>query len=274
MKQSMKTSREADLSFSKNPQLNIMEAVVRKASLPFRKAFSDIEQKVVTKEGAENLALDINSKLLTFFKKEIISKLPDVKIALYGEDEVPASGSVWVIHGCGSVVNLAHGYEDVCVYFALLENGVAQSALVFYPLENKIYTAEKSKGSFGLLGRLRVSGRENVENALISIFSPVNRTENDETFFSIFKAARENRCHSRISGNIVHDAITLGQGKIDALIAMNIHPMDAVVANLIIREAGGYTCELNGSTLELGSTSILAANHKLQGKFLKMVANA
>lgn len=271
MKQNMKRSRDREMSFSDNPQLNIMEGLMRKAAGPFRQAFSDIEQKLVTKEGAAALAEEINDKVLTFLNSELSKTNP---VVIYGETDIPTEGKVWVAHACGSLVNLAHGREDVCIYMALLENGKAECALVFYPLSNDIFAVEKGKGAYQVAGRLRVSGKEMMENSLVSIFSPITNTKDEDAFFNVLRAFRANKCHTRISGNPIHDALTLGAGKLDAIIAMNLNPMDVIVAELFIKESGGFICETNGSAIELGSTTMVAANSKLQGKALKVLANA
>tara|TARA_R110000868_G_scaffold189695_2_gene433177 strand:+ start:226892 stop:227719 length:828 start_codon:yes stop_codon:yes gene_type:complete len=273
MKQSMKRMRDNDMSFSENPQLNIMEVLVRKAMNPFRFSFNDIEQKLVTKEGGSELAVEVNDKLLQFFRKEITEKYAkEAAVVMYGDAEIPATGTAWLAHSCGSLVNLSHGNEDVCIYIAYIVDGKPESAVVFYPVSNEIYAIEKGKGAHGRTRRLRVSGKEILENSLVSVFSPITQTQDENVFLNTLKAMRANKCHTRISGNVVHDAISLSSAKLDAMIGMNLNPMDVLVAEFIIRESGGYTCETDASIVEVGSTSIVASNGKLQPKVLKALA--
>ncbi|MFT7433003.1 MAG: myo-inositol-1(or 4)-monophosphatase [Alphaproteobacteria bacterium] len=274
MKQSMKRMRDGDMNFSENPQLNIMEVLVRKAMNPFRFAFGDLEQTLVTKEGGAEQATEVNDKLLKFFRKEISEKYAqEAAVVMYGDDtDIPATGAVWVAHSCGSLVNLSHGNEDVCIYIAYVVDGKAESAVVLYPITNEIYAIEKGKGARSRTRRLRVTGRDMLENSLVSVFSPITSTEDDTKFLDAIRAVRAHKCHTRISGNVIHDALSLSAAKLDAMVAMNLNPMDVLVAEFIIRESGGYTCEIDNSTVEIGSTSIIAANHKLQGKLLKVLA--
>lgn len=274
MKQSMKRMRDGDMNFSENPQLNIMEVLVRKAMNPFRFAFGDIEQTLVTKEGGLDQAVEMHEKLLKFFRKEITEKYAkEAAVVMYGDEtDIPAKGAAWVAHSCGSLVNLSHGNEDVCIYIAYIVDGKAESAVVLYPVSNEIYAIEKGKGAHSRTRRLRVTGRDMLENSLVSIFSPVTNTEDDSKFLEAMSTVRAHKCHTRISGNPIHDAISLSSGKLDSMIAMNLNPMDVLVAEFIIRESGGYTCEIDNSTVEIGSTNIVAANHKLQGKLLKVLA--
>lgn len=270
----MKPGRERTMAFSENPQLNIMERMARRSAKPFNLAFGDIERKLVTKEGAATLATETLAKMETFYTQDITDKAPDDALAFNTGDSLPTQGGAWLVNTCGSFVNLSHGNEAVNVSFLYMVDGEAQCALVYYPLSDEIFAIEKGKGAFSQEGRLRVSGKDMVENSLVSMFSPVSKTEDEDAYFKLLQLARSKKCHVRTSGNLIHDTITHCKGKLDSLIAMNQSPVDVFISHFIVSESGGYACELGNKAIELGSTEILAANGKLQGKWLKLLAQS
>ncbi|MAI07683.1 MAG: hypothetical protein CMF61_01865 [Magnetococcales bacterium] len=272
MKQNMKQSRERTMAFSDNAQLNIMERMARRSAKPFKLAFVDIERKLVTKDGAANLTSETLSKMERFYTQDITEKAPDDALVFTTGSSLPTEGSAWLVNTCGSAINLAHGHEPVNVSFAYMVDGVIQCALVYYPLTDEIFAIEHGKGAYSHEGRLRVSGKDLVENSLVSIFSPVTNTQDEDTYFNLVKLARKNNCHVRTSGNLIHDAITHCKGKLDSIISINQKPVDVFISQFIIRESGGSACELGSKAIELGSTEILAANSKLQGKWLRLLA--
>ena len=273
MKQNMKQSRERTMAFSDNAQLNIMERMARRSAKPFKLAFGDIERKLVTKEGAGTLARDIEAKMQRFYSQDITEKAPGDALCFSTSDNLPTQGNAWLVSTCGSFVNLCHGASEVNVTFTYMVDGEAQCALVYYPLTDEIFAVEKGKGAYSHEGRLRVSGRDMVEDSLVSIFSPISKTEDEDAYFNLLKTARSKNCHTRTSGNLIHDVINHSKGKLDAVIAINQNPVDVFISQFIVREAGGSACELNSKAIELGSNQILAANSKLQGKWLKLLAN-
>lgn len=272
MKQNMKQTRESTTAFSENGHLNIMERMARRSAKPFNLAFGDIERKLVTKEGAQELSDSIKEKMELFYTQDITEKAPDEALVFSTSTDLPSTGGAWLVNTSGSFVNLSHGAEPVNVSFLHMIDGEAQCALVYYPLSDEIFAIEKGKGAFSQERRLRVSGKDMIEGNLISIFSPVSNTKDDTAYFDLLKTARKHNCHVRTSGNLIHDTLQHCQGKLDAIISINQNPVDLFFSQFIIRESGGYACELNSKAIELGSTQILAANSKLQGKWLKALA--
>jgi myo-inositol-1(or 4)-monophosphatase len=273
MKQNMKLTRESATAFSENGHLNIMERMARRSAKPFNLAFGDIERKLVTKEGAKELATETISRMERFYHQDITEKAPDEALVFSSDDTLPSTGSAWLVNTCGSAINLMHGAEPVNLSFLHLVDGEAQCALVYYPLTDEIFAIEKGKGAFSQERRLRVSGIDTIDNGLISIFSPVSQTKDEDAYINLLKTARQKSCHVRTSGNLIHDTLQLCQGKLDAIVSINQNPVDLFISQFIIRESGGYVCELNSKPIELGSTQILGANSKLQGKWLKLLAN-
>lgn len=260
---------EAKQSKIQNRHLTLFEGVIKLLSTPCRRSYDEISMMLVKKDGADAFAEEAISKMSQFIKSELAKT--DIPILFQGEGEIPATGECYIVNVCGSRVNMIHANPNTALIFAHVRDGQATCSAIYNPITDILYASEKSKGSVSTKTRLRVSGREYIEGTVVGVFSPVTRTENEEQFINIYKALRNNSVHTRMSGSTIADILDVCAGKLDAYIGLNLSAHDVVIAELFVREAGGYTCEVNGSKIELGSTSIIACNHKYQGRLLRIL---
>lgn len=263
------------LTAKRTPQIGLMHSILKKVRGPVSLAITDIQMNRVRKEGTFEEAKEIDTKVTKVLLNELKYSSEDeeknVPIA-FNINEVPDEGECYVVNATGSVINLSMG-KDISITLAYVKDAEVQSALIFFPLAEEIYIAEKGIGVDGPDFKLRVAGKENVSGLTVGLFSPVSNTADEEGFVETFAKLRQNGCHIRMSGNTISDVLDLASGKLDAYVGENLSEIDVMIAELIIREAGGFTCGTDGEKVEAGSTSLVAANHKLQGKVLKLLAS-
>ena len=269
---STRRTENAILTAKRSPQIAIMHKIIKYVQGPFRRAVLDIQMNRVRKESTNEEAKTVQTKVTEIFINELKQVLQEREMdmpILSSAENIPAEDGCFLVNAGGSLVNLGAGRDDVCLALAYAEDGVVQSAVIYFPVTDKLYIAEKGQGVEGPDLKLRVAGSDSLENMVVSFFSPVSSTENEDEVLEMFTKLRKMGAHIRISGNTLADALDFAAGQTNAYIGYNLSALDVMIAELIIRESGGYTCEVDGSKVELGSKSIIAAGAKLQGKLLK-----
>lgn len=270
----MSTRRtESDiLTAKRSPQIGLMHSILKKVRGPLAHAITDIQMNRVRKDGTLAEATEVHTKVAKIFQSEL--NRVDEKTTPVATDisNVPDTGECYIINPTGSIINLSAG-KDASITLAYAKDAKVESAVIFFPLSERLFIVEKGAGVDGPDMKLRTAGKEDIDNLIVGLFSPVSKTEDDADFIEIFTKLRKKGSHIRMSGNVISDALDVAAGSLDAYIGENLSETDVMIAELIIRESGGFTCDTSGNKVEAGSTSLVAANHKLQGKVLKLLAS-
>lgn len=259
---------------SSNPKFKMIEGICAKFGASFRRHFAELEKIQVRKEGTNYEATEFSNELAKFIVTELSHTSKGVPVLVQGQGEIPSGeeDQCWLVHVGGSFVNLEHGREDIHIIFTHVAKGRATCSSVYFPLEEKFYTAGYGNGAMAPNMRMRASGREELLGTVITVFSPVSRDTDSERFLKTVKNTRTLGMHLRISGSPVWDAIQCALGKSDAFIGMNLSAHEVVTARLFLEEAGTKATDLDGAELTAESTTLVAANAKYHSKLLGVVA--
>ena len=250
----------------KNPQLKVMEGVCGRMAQSFRRHYHDLELAQVKKEGVAEYAAEFIAELKKFFEVQLQKKYAGLPVLFQGEGEIPTDSDCWLVHIGGSVVNLAHGREDVHIVMAYVSEGRARSACVFFPMEDRSYTAAYGEGSHTPNIRMRVSGREDMPDSMIGLFSPVSKDADSKAYLNALTNIRSNKMHMRTSGSPVWDMVQVAAGKCDSFIGMNLSAHEVLIGRLFVEESGGRATDIAGNKVSSTSTTIIVGNEKLQPK--------
>ena len=270
---STRRTEEDILTAKRSPQVGVMHQIIKKVKAPLQKAILDIQLNRVRKNGTLDEAREVQAKVSEILINELSSTVEDgINVYTQGSD-IPAEGNCYIINAVGSTINLSMGSSDICLSLGYVKDGEMECAVFYFPVTEKLYITERGQGIDGPDMKLRIAGKESTENMVVSFFSPISRTENEDEVQELYTKLRKLGCHIRMGGNTIADVITCATGGYDVFIGENLAELDVFFAEMIIREAGGFTCETKGKKVELGSTSFMASNHKLQGKLLKALSS-
>jgi len=178
----------------------------------------------------------------------------------------------WIIDPLDGTVNFAHGIPIFCVSIAYAVNGVVQLGVVFDPVHNECFSAEKGKGAWRNGNRLSVTNTSEVILALLATGFPyekgkvLNRNLEFFTHFSI------NSRGVRRLGSAALDLCYVAAGHFDGYWELLVSPWDVAAGSLIAHEAGAKVTSVDGSVLKLETgATILAANPDLHGLLLRVL---
>jgi myo-inositol-1(or 4)-monophosphatase len=190
----------------------------------------------------------------------------DGLLAEEGAEQDSASGRRWVIDPLDGTINFLYGLPAWCVSVALEDDQGGAVAVVYDPLREETFTAERGAGAALNGARLSVSGEERPERALIATgfsYSPELRARQAETLQQLLPRFRD----IRRAGAAALDLASLAAGRVDGYYERGLKPWDWAAGRLLVTEAGGAVAELRG---EPGG--LAAASPGLLPQLLELVA--
>ena len=182
----------------------------------------------------------------------------------------------WYVDPLDGTTNFAHGFPQFCVSMGLEqrpatlkpdEDGTLVAALIYDPLRDEIFTAERGRGAL-LNGKpLRVSGIPELAEALVATGFPSRKRHASPNihFYQEFTL----RSHGvRRAGSAALDLAYVAAGRMDAFWEFNLNPWDTAAGILLVEEAGGRVTDFAGRHYRLESREILASNGLIHAELL------
>ena len=207
-----------------SPNLNIMIKACEKASKVLIRDFGEVENLQVSKKGPRDFVTNADKKV----EKILISELSKKKFSIISEEAGKIiqenKNSFWVIDPIDGTTNFLHGIPHFCISLALISDNEIISAVIFDPIKNEIFYAEKNTGAFFNNQRIRVSKKKNLDECL---------------FGSNLEGVKNIDLNLRISGSAALDLAYVASGRLDGFYQKKLNIWDIAAGILIISEAGG-----------------------------------
>ncbi len=177
----------------------------------------------------------------------------------------------WIIDPLDGTTNFIHGYPVFSVSIALEVKNEVILGLVYDPLRDEIFSAEKGKGAF-LNGKpVRVSSVSDLMNSLVATGFPFRRKDLIDPYLSLFKNIFYKVSDIRRAGSAALDLASLASGRCDCFFEIGLSPWDIAAGGILIKEAGGIITDFGGGTDYLLTGNIVAATPALHKEILQEV---
>ncbi|MBI1362757.1 MAG: hypothetical protein GC134_02140 [Proteobacteria bacterium] len=259
-----------------SPRMNKVDAVCRKMAAAIRREFGEIERQQVKPEKFTAVVEKTALKTAQMILDELNTAYPEDTISIDGLPEVKGNGAgySWVIQPLGARGNFSHGLGDIYSIFVCQKDGETQEAALYHPLTDELVIAQRGGGAYSSAIRLRVTGRIDLPTSLLCMAPDVGAEETQKILAPTVAEALESGINCRISNAPALDLIHVAAGRCDGFGGTGMHAAEVLFGDLLIREAGGVATDLKGRELNAASTTLAAANSKLHGQMLKMMAKA
>jgi len=194
-------------------------------------------------------------------------------------EETGASGNEspeyrWIIDPLDGTTNFLHNVPQYAVSIALERNGRLELGVIFNPVNQELFTAERGGGAFLNNRRIRVAGLRNLEGALLGTGFPFRPEQDIDRYLSTFKALHGPLAGIRRAGSAALDMAYVAAGRYDGYWEFNLHPWDIAAGVLLVREAGGMVIDFAGDDDVLRTGNVIAANPKLTHAMHRAIAGA
>jgi myo-inositol-1(or 4)-monophosphatase len=188
-----------------------------------------------------------------------------------GAIEGPDKTHRFIIDPLDGTTNFLHGIPQFAVSIALEREGGIASAVVYNPVADEMFTAEKGHGAYLNDRRLRVAARRSLHESLIATGIPFRGRGGHEQFLEELPPIMESTSGVRRFGSAALDLAWVAAGRFDAFWERGLAQWDIAAGILLVREAGGVVSDLAGGARAMETGDILAANDTLHPKILKLL---
>ena len=169
----------------------------------------------------------------------------------------------WIIDPLDGTTNYAHGYPVFCVSIALEIEGDICLGVVFNPMLDEMFVAEKGGGAYLNGHNLSVSKTAILSHSLLATGFPYDIRENENNNISYFTEMARKVQAIRRAGSAALDLAYVAAGRFDGFWELKLMPWDTAAGCLLVQEAGGLITDLSGLPFHLQSPHVIASNGRL-----------
>tara|TARA_B100000242_G_C43012614_1_gene470818 strand:- start:61 stop:807 length:747 start_codon:yes stop_codon:yes gene_type:complete len=241
-----------------SPILNLMIKACEKASKVIIRDFGELENLQVSRKGPKDFVTKTDKRVEKILMDELrkskknYSFITEETGTILNKDKK----NFWIIDPIDGTTNFLHGIPHFAISIALQQEDEIQVGLIFDPIKNEIFYAERNNGSYFNNNRIRVSNKSNFEDCLFA--------SNSEGIKTIYP-----KLNLRNTGCAALDLAYVGCGRFDGYFHNEINLWDVAAGKIIIEEAGGKVNNIND--FEIDKIDIRASNPNIYEKMLKKI---
>jgi myo-inositol-1(or 4)-monophosphatase len=256
-----------------SPALNVMVAAARKAGRALIRDFGELENLQVSKKGPADFVSSADQRTERVLMEELSRARPGYGFLVEesGLIEGPDKTHRFIIDPIDGTTNFLHGIPQFAISIALEREGDLVSAVVFNPVTDEMYVAEKGHGAYLNDRRLRVAARKTLSDILVASGAPFMGKEGREEFLTELNGILSATAGMRRFGAASLDLAWVAAGRFDAFWERELKAWDIAAGILIVREAGGVVSDLKGRDNMLTGGDILATNDHLHRPLLDIL---
>ena len=244
------------ISISSN--LNLMIKAAEKASKYAIRDFGEVEKLQVSKKGPYDFVTKTDKNIEKILIEELSKSKKNYSFITEenGNIDNKDKENFWIIDPIDGTTNFLHGIPHFAICIAHMYKSSIVSGLIFDPIKDEIFFAEKDKGAFLNNNRLRVSNKNNLNNCLFS---------------SNHEGVKFSDLNLRYSGCSALDLAYVAAGRLDGFFHNNINLWDIASGILMVQEAGGIVNDIN--KFDKKNINIKAASSAINDKMIKALIN-
>ncbi|MBX7146222.1 MAG: inositol monophosphatase [Alphaproteobacteria bacterium] len=257
-----------------SPIINVIVKAVMKASKGLKRDFGEIEKLQVSKKGLADFVSVADLRADKVLREELKKMRPTFGFLTeeLGEEKGQDPNARWIIDPLDGTTNFLHGLPHFAISVALEQNKEIVAAVIYDPIKDELFRAEKGQGAFLNDKRLRVSSRRNLDESLFATGIPFKgRNNNIDIFLQEIKNIIDVSAGIRRFGAASLDLAYVAAGKFEGFWESNLSSWDMAAGILMVKEAGGQVSDFDGTSLMLETGNIIAANREIFSQMLKLI---
>ena len=268
--------------------IRVMERAARKAGNRLRRDFGEVEHLQVSRKGPADFVSKADQAAERTLWDELRAARPDWGFLMEEGGEIPGEPGKprFIIDPLDGTSNFLHGIPHFAISIAAQEPaldgkgpdgsgwGDVVAGVVYQPITDQTFWAEKNRGAWLQDARLRVSGRRQLSEALIATGIPYHGHGDFEEWSKILDAVGPQVAGIRRFGSAALDLAWVAAGRYDGFWESDLAPWDTAAGCLLVREAGGFVSDYRGRSLPICDKQVIAGNDPLHSRLHKILAEA
>ena len=255
--------------------LNVMIKAAKKASIKIRRDFNELENLQVSLKGPGDFVTSADIRTQKIIIEELIKAKPDWNFLAEEKSDQTSQQSKnrFIIDPIDGTTNFLHGNPNFAISIAAEIEGRLEAGIVYCPIYDELFFAERGKGAYLNDRRLRIAKRKRLSEALVVTGIPHLGRGNTEQFINEIKQIMPEVSGIRRSGSAALDIAWVAAGRYDAYWEKGLSLWDIAAGIVIIREAGGVITGFDGNESDLFNGNVIAGNDNIHEALLKKIKN-
>ena len=256
-----------------SPALNVMIAAARKAGRHLIRDFGELENLQISMKGPADFVTTADKRTEKILIEELSRARPGYGFlaeeggVVEGRDKTHR----FIIDPIDGTTNFMHGIPQFAISIALEREGQLVSGVVYNPVTDDLFTAEKSHGAYLNDKRLRVAARKEMGAAVIATGLPFMGKEGHARALAEMGAVMNVSAGIRRMGAASLDMAFVAAGRFDGFWEHGLQPWDMAAGIILVREAGGVVTDMTGGDRMFANGQIACANDTLHPQLLKLL---
>tara|TARA_Y100000816_G_scaffold180016_1_gene130237 strand:- start:204 stop:1004 length:801 start_codon:yes stop_codon:yes gene_type:complete len=225
-----------------SPQINLIMKACMKASRYLIRDFGEIENLQVSKKAPGDFVSSADKRTEKILIDELHKAHPDYGIITEEKGYINESNKKnrWVIDPIDGTMNFLNGIPQFAISVGYEEDQEIKCGIIFNPVANELFCAEKGNGAFLNNSRIRVSNKKRIKDSLLVTGGPRQTSKIKDKIFSEYINVSENVSNVRKFGSAALDMAYVASGRFDGYWQREINYWDVAAGVIIVKEAGGY----------------------------------
>jgi myo-inositol-1(or 4)-monophosphatase len=258
---------------SRSALLNIMVQAATKAGRGLTRDFGEVENLQVSRKGPADFVSNADKKAEKTIFEELIKARPTYSFLMEEAGEVTGTDGQhrWIIDPLDGTTNFLHGIPMFASCIALERNGEIVASVIYNPIMEELFVAEKGTGAWLNNRRMRVAGRKHMSDAVLCTGIKTTGTPDDARTLKQLSYISPASAGIRRTGSASTDLAWLAAGRFDGFWEAGLSPWDVAPGLLILKEAGGFISDYSGGTSSIWNGEVVAGNEQIQAALLKSI---
>ncbi|SFS66572.1 myo-inositol-1(or 4)-monophosphatase [Methylobacterium sp. yr668] len=245
--------------------MTVMVDAVRKAARGLRRDYGEVENLQVSRKGPGDFVSAADRKAEEVLRDALMKARPGYSLVLEenGIIEGTDKSHTWHIDPLDGTSNFLHGVPHFAVSVGLEREGQIVAGVIFDPIKDELFVAERGKGAYLNNRRLRVSGRQDMADALVGYGTPYLGRGSHPRLLRELGAVMAVAGGTRRMGSAALDMAYVACGRLDAYWERDLQTYDFAAGVILVREAGGFVTSADGAAEPLAPRSVACGNEGL-----------
>jgi len=260
----------------RSPLMNVMTAAAQKAARGLKRDFGEVALLQVSRKGPADFVSAADKKSEKTLFEELSRARPGYGFRMEESGIVEGKDKthVWHIDPLDGTTNFLHGVPHFAISIGLERDGQLVAGLVYNPVTDEMFVAEKGQGAYLNNQRLRVAQRSNINEAVVCCGLPHIGRGDHRQFLAELAQAMAVTAGLRRTGAAALDLAYVAAGRFDAYWERRLQTWDMAAGAVLVREAGGYVSDVAGHPGFMETGDILAGNEAMQKEVMALLKKA
>ena len=257
-----------------SPQINLIIKACMKASRSLIRDFGEIENLQVSTKGPGDFVTSADKRTEKILIDELQKAHPEYGIITEETGIINKSNTEkrWVIDPIDGTMNFLNGIPQFAISIGYEEKGEIICGVIFNPIKNEMFIAEKGNGAYLNNSRIRVSNKNKIKDALLVTGGPKGNSKIKNKIFSEYINVSNNVSNVRKFGSAALDMAYVACGRFDGFWQRELNYWDVAAGIIILKEAGGFINFFEEDKNNPLKKNIIASNSNIHNELLDLIS--